>query len=189
MAKYQICISGSHTGKSVESGKILAQELGRAVAKGGHTLLTGATIGLPHLASEAYKKAGGEFSIGISPASSKVEHVMKYRLPVETYDAVLYSGMHYAGRDAFLINSSDAVLSVGGRMGTFHEFAIAVETDTPIGFLRGAGGVSDEIKNVLEATGEGSNKHVVFADSAEELLKKIEHILDTDFAKYRDIYK
>src|SRR5258708_29545103 len=100
---YQICISAAAKGKSAESGKRLAHDAGVAVAKGGHALLTGATIGLPHTAAAAYKQAGGVMSLGISPASSKIEHVLKYHLPTRPYDAILYTGMHYVGRYAFLI--------------------------------------------------------------------------------------
>src|ERR1700758_4077749 len=111
---YQICVSGATKGDSVEEGKALASDLGEAIAKAGHALMTGATIGLPNYAAEAYKAAGGKMSVGISPASSKIEHVRKYRLPTEAYDAILYSGLHYVGRDTLLITSSDAVISVGG---------------------------------------------------------------------------
>lgn len=186
---YQICVSGAHTGSSVEEGKKMAGLVGAAIAKAGHSLLTGATVGLPNYAAEAYKAAGGKMSVGISPASSKIEHVMKYHLPTEAYDAIIYTGMHYVGRDAFLINSSDAVISIGGRMGTFHEFATAVETDTPIGFFLGSGGVSTEIMDVLHATGEENNKRVVFGKTPEEVLARLTAILNIDNAKYKDLYK
>ncbi|HET9174380.1 MAG TPA: hypothetical protein VFN56_03805, partial [Candidatus Saccharimonadales bacterium] len=92
---YQICVSGAAHGDSVEEGHQLAAAIGEAIAKGGHSLLTGATIGLPNYAAEAYKAAGGLMSVGISPASSKVEHIMKYRLPTEAYDTILFTGLHY----------------------------------------------------------------------------------------------
>src|SRR3954471_20386909 len=147
---YQICVSGAAKGGSVEEGRVLAMQLGKAIAKAGHSLMTGATVGLPNYAAEAYKKAGGTMSVGLSPASSKVEHVMKYRLPTKAYDTIIYSGLHYVGRDTLLITSSDAVVSIGGRLGTLHEFTIAMETDTPIGFLQGAGGISNEIEHLME---------------------------------------
>src|SRR5665213_4302981 len=102
---YQICVSGAAKGDSVEEGKELAVELGLAIAKAGHALMTGATIGLPNYAAEAYKQAGGRMSVGISPASSKIEHVMKYRLPILAYDTIIYTGLHYVGRDSLLILS------------------------------------------------------------------------------------
>lgn len=186
---YQICVSGAAKGQSVEEGRELARSAGVAIAKAGHTLLTGATIGLPNYAAEGYKEAKGRMSLGISPASSKPEHVLKYHLPTEAYDAILYSGLHYVGRDTLLINSSDAVVSIGGRLGTLHEFTIAMETDTPIGFLQGAGGVSTEIMDILHAAGEARSKNVVFSDDPEELIAKLTAILNVQHARYKEIFK
>lgn len=187
---YQICVSGAAKGDSVDEGKELAAGLGRAIAKAGHALMTGATVGLPNYAAEAYKAAGGTMSIGISPASSKVEHVMKYRLPVLAYDAILYSGLHYVGRDTLLITSSDAVVSIGGRLGTLHEFTIAMETDTPIGFLQGAGGISEEIQDLMAlAHPMRRDAFVTFNEDAGELVKDLSGHLDKEYRKYHALYQ
>jgi len=187
---YQICVSGAARGASVEEGKALAIELGKAIAKSGHSLLTGATVGLPNYAAEAYKEAGGNMSLGISPAASKAEHVLKYRLPIKAYDAILYTGLHYVGRDMLLITSSDAVVSVGGRLGTLHEFTIAMEAGVPIGFLQGAGGISDEVHTLMSlAEPLPGNSEVFFNDSAEDLLKDLTKHLDTENAKYHNLYQ
>lgn len=186
---YQICVSGAAKGSSVEEGKELAREMGAAIAKAGHSLLTGATVGLPNYAAEAYKAAGGHMSVGISPAASKVEHVLKYRLPTEAYDTILYTGLHYVGRDTLLITSSDAVVSIGGRLGTLHEFTIAMETDTPIGFLQGAGGISNQIQSILEAAGRrNADTPVFFSEEATELIKDLTEALNKENARYRHVY-
>lgn len=186
---YQICVSGAAKGQSVEEGKGLAIAVGKALAKAGHSLLTGATIGLPNHAAEGYKAAGGSMSLGISPATSKIEHVMKYRLPTEAYDAILFSGLHYVGRDALLISSSDAVVSIGGRLGTLHEFTIAMETGTPIGFLQGGGGISGEIMDILHAAGRRNSKNVVFCEDPDELIKMLQSLLDKENRKYASLYR
>ena len=187
---YQICVSGAAKGDSVEEGKTLAAELGVAIAKAGHALMTGATIGLPNYAAEAYKQAGGIMSVGISPASSKVEHVMKYRLPTLAYDTILYSGLHYVGRDTLLITSSDAVVSIGGRLGTLHEFTIAMETGTPVGFLQGAGGISEEIQTLMGlAHPLRPGAMVIFNDNSEELIRDLTAHLDIEHAKYKNLYQ
>ena len=186
---YQICVSGAAKGDTVEESRKLATELGEAIAKAGHCLMTGATVGLPNYAAEAYKKAGGKMSVGISPASSKVEHVMKYRLPTKAYDTIIFSGLHYVGRDLLLINSSDAVLSVGGRLGTLHEATIAIETEKPIGFFIGSGGISDHIEEIIELGRPlRDDAYVAFNESADELLKDITKHLDKVNIKYKDIY-
>lgn len=186
---YQICVSGAAKGQSVEEGKELSEKLGVAIASAGHALLTGATTGLPNYAAEAYKAAGGKMSVGISPASSKIEHIMKYRLPINAYDIILYTGLHYIGRDALLITSSDAVVSVGGRLGTLHEFTIAMESGTPIGFLQGAGGISEEIQNLMElAHPLRSDAKAIFDDDATVLISELTNYLDGVHAKYHNLY-
>lgn len=186
---YQICISGAAKGQSVEEGRLLARAAGAAIAKAKHGLSTGATIGLPNHAAEGYKKAGGIMSLGISPAASKIEHVRKYRLPTKAYDVILYTGLHYVGRDALLINSCDAVISIGGRLGTLHEFTIAMETDTPIGFLQGAGGISSQIMDILHAAGQMKSENVVFSEDPDDLIKQLTELLNSRNKDYLDIYR
>jgi len=186
--RYQICVSGAAKGDSVEQGRELAKEVGSAIAKAKHTLLTGATSGVPELAATAYKSAGGPMSLGISPAATKIEHVVKYHLPVDQYDCSLYTGLHYIGRDTLLINSSDAVVSIGGRLGTLHEFTIAMETRTAIGFLQGAGGISNEIEEFLEFLPNAHKELVLFDTDADRLIAKLSSLLDELYEPYASVY-
>jgi uncharacterized protein (TIGR00725 family) len=186
---YQICVSGAAKGQSVKEGRELAWAAGAAIANAGHSLMTGATIGLPNYSAEGYKEAGGIMSLGISPAASKIEHVHKYRLPLDAYDSILYTGLHYVGRDTLLINSSDAVVSIGGRLGTLHEFTIAMETKTPIGFLQGAGGISSQIMDILHAAGEERSELVVFSEDPEDLIKQLTELLNNQHKGYLALYK
>lgn len=185
---YQICVSGAAKGESVEEGRELALAAGKAIATNGHMLMTGATIGLPHFAATGCKKAGG-VSVGISPAASKVEHIRKYRLPVDSYDVILFTGLHYIGRDTLLVASSDAVISIGGRLGTLHEFTIAMEMEKPMGFLQGAGGISSEIIDILEAAHPLPDESLVIFDTdADRLVKRLVTILNERHIDDRDIY-
>jgi uncharacterized protein (TIGR00725 family) len=189
---YQICVSGAAKGKSVEEGRELAYAAGEAIAKSGHMLMTGATVGLPNYAATGASNNNGT-SVGISPAASKIEHVKKYHLPTACYDVILYTGLHYVGRDALLVASSDAVVSIGGRLGTLHEFTIAMEMDKPIGFIMGAGGVSTEIRSILLAAGRSNSMNVIFEDDPKVLIKRIIKMLDAknhdDIALYREAAK
>lgn len=185
---YQICISGAAKGESVEEGRGLAVAAGKAIAEARQSLLSGATVGLPNYTAESYKANGGIMSLGVSPASNKVEHVLKYRLPTKAYDAILYTGLHYIGRDTLLVLSADAVVSIGGRLGTLHEFTIAMESQTPIGFLQGGGGVSVEIMDILKAAGEEHSKNVFFDSDADRLVRRLIDELNHRNSKYRDLY-
>ncbi len=77
-----------------------------------------------------------------------------------------------------LISSCDAVISIGGRIGTLHEFTIAMEMNKPIGFLQGGGGISTEIKDILKAAGREDDENVVFSDNADELVANLIEIIN-----------
>ncbi|MFO0882454.1 MAG: hypothetical protein U0491_03315 [Candidatus Saccharimonadales bacterium] len=174
---YSICISGAASGDTVEKSRVLAERLGIAVAKSGHIITTGATVGLPFYAARAAKEAGG-MSIGFSPASSLREHVHKYRLPIGMFDYVNFTGLHYVGRDVYLVQSSDAVITVGGRFGSLHEFTTALESHMPCGFLIGSGGTADIIPDLMEKLEPPHRSLVIFDDDPERLVKKVIEKLD-----------
>src|SRR5664279_3936787 len=120
--RYQICVSGAASGNTVQSSHQLAYNIGQAISRRGKTLLTGATVGLPHYAAMGATSVKGKrgISIGFSPASSFREHVSTYRLPTKEFDYINFTGMEYVGRDVHLVRSCDAIITVGGRMGSLH---------------------------------------------------------------------
>ncbi len=174
---YSICISGAASGETVEQSQKLAERLGTAIAKSGHVVTTGATVGLPFYAAKAARNAGG-LSIGFSPATSLREHVHKYRLPIGVFDFVNFTGLNYVGRDVYLVQSSDAVITVGGRFGSLHEFTTALESNMPCGVLLGSGGAADMIPDLLEKLEAPHKKLVILEENPEILVEKIIKMLD-----------
>ena len=181
--RYSICVSGAAAGDTVKQDAELAKSTGAAIARSGNILTTGATIGLPYYAAVGAKKANG-MSIGFSPAVNFREHLHKYRLPVSCFDFINFTGLHYVGRDLYLVQSSDAVITIGGRFGSLHEFTSALESHKPCGILTGSGGTADEIPKLLEALPSPHASLVVFDDDPEKLVKKVIAMLDE---KYKDI--
>ena len=176
---YTICVSGAAGGDTVETSSKLAERIGTAIAKSGHITTTGATVGLPYFAARAATKAGG-MSIGFSPAASLREHIYKYRLPIGIYDFVNFTGMHYVGRDVLLVQSSDAIITVGGRFGSLHEFTTALESNMPCGVLLGSGGTADLIPGLLEKLEHAHHELIVMDENPEKLVAKIIKMLDKD---------
>ena len=170
--KYKFCISGAaETGHCAPDALEKAKELGRQVVLHKGVLVTGATTGAPYWGAIGAKEAGG-FVIGVSPAASEIEHVKKYKLPIDYHDIIIYTGFGYSGRNLLLTRSSDAVLIVCGRMGTLNEFTIAFEDDKVIGVLTGTGGVADEVKELLAKAHRGKGK-VIFNPDPKTLLEKV----------------
>jgi hypothetical protein len=182
--RYSICLSGAASGETVRLSAYKAEEVGRAIARSGHILTTGATVGLPYYAAKGAKDMGG-MSIGFSPAVSFREHLHKYRLPSTCFDFINFTGLHYVGRDLYLVQSSDAVITVGGRFGSLHEFTSALEAHKPCGVLTGSGGTADEIPRLMEVLEAPHQSLVIYDDDPDRLVKRIIEMLDE---KYSDIH-
>lgn len=178
--KYSICVSGAAAGKSVEMSHKSAERLGKAIAKSGHITTTGATVGLPFYAARAAHKSKG-MSIGFSPATSLREHVYKYRLPIGVFDYINFTGLNYVGRDVYLVQSSDAVITIGGRFGSLHEFTTALESGIPCGVLLGSGGTADAIPELIENLEAPHRNLLLFDDNPEQLVERIVQLLDDQF--------
>lgn len=186
--QYSICVSGAAGGQTVETAAKLAEQLGAAIAVSGHILTTGATVGLPYHAAKGAKLAGG-VSIGFSPASSLREHLRKYRLPHFYFDFINFTGLNYVGRDQYLVQSSDAVITVGGRFGSLHEFTTALEAGKPCGILTGSGGTADIIPQLMQMLDPPHNSLVVYDDNPENLVKRIIEILDLEYVDIEKEYE
>jgi uncharacterized protein (TIGR00725 family) len=169
--KLEIAVSGaaqiSHCCKGVQK---LSKEIGREIARQNCNLVTGATTGIPYFAAQGCKEVGG-FSIGFSPAASEAAHLKQYKLPIEAFDVIVYTGADYAGRNVMMTKSADGVI-ICGRMGTLHEFATAFEVQKPIGVLVGSGGTADKIKIIATGPYRGVKK-IVYEKNPKKLVKKL----------------
>lgn len=170
--QYKICVSGAAAGKCLGlETKKKAEQIGRAIARAGSILMTGATTGLPFFASRGAKQAGG-LVFGFSPAASQSEHVRKYRLPVDYADAIIFTGAGYAGRNLILTRSSDAVIVICGRIGTLNEFTVAYEDKKVIGVLKESGGIAGELDELLAVAKRG-RQHIIFEADPQRLIRKV----------------
>lgn len=186
LLRYSICVSGAAAGDTVKEAHAKAEELGAAIAREGHILTTGATVGLPYFAARGAKKNGG-MSIGFSPANSLREHLRKYRLPHDVFDFINFTGLNYVGRDLYLVQSSDAIITVGGRFGSLHELTSALEARKPCGVLLGSGGTADIVPELVKTLHEPIlSELIVYDTDPDKLVKKIIKILDE---KYADVYR
>lgn len=169
---YTIGVMGSAAAQVDEAATALAEQLGKAIARRGCTLITGACPGLPYAAVRGAKAADG-LVVGVSPGLSQYEHVEKYGSPTEGFDVLIYTGSGLMGREVINIRSSDMVVIVGGRTGTLGEFAIAYDEGRLIGVLTGTGGVADLVADLTTRLRKDTGAAVLYDDHPERLVQRL----------------
>ncbi len=163
-----------------------AKELGRAIAKQGAIINSGATTGFPLYAAIGAKDECG-FSIGFSPAATEEEHVETYKLPLEYMDVIVYTGFGYSGRDILLVRSSDAMVIGPGRIGTLNEFSVAFEDHKPTGILQGSWDTDELIQLVIESA-HRDNPNIIFDEDPERLVARLIEMVQKQKAERHLVY-
>lgn len=135
MRRRQILVIGFGKEHCSDVAYQAAYEVGREIGKRGAVLLTGGLGGVMEAASHGAKDAGG-FVVGIVPQDDN-------RTGNEFCDVVVATGLGFA-RNFVTAYSADAIVIVGGGVGTLIEAAAAYQKKIPIVALRGTGGVADQ---------------------------------------------
>ncbi|MEO2090333.1 MAG: YHS domain-containing protein [Gemmataceae bacterium] len=175
----KIGVMGGASGSMTPAHLDTAEALGRAIARSGCVLITGACPGLPLAAARGAKAAGGTV-VGISPGLSLDEHVYKYRSPAEYHDILVFTGSGLMGREVDNIRTSDIVVIVGGRSGTLGELAIAYDEGKLIGVVTGTGGISDMVKDILAACAKETGARVLYDPDPERLVAELIRVYRTE---------
>jgi uncharacterized protein (TIGR00725 family) len=146
----------------------LAFEVGKEIAKHGAILITGGLGGVMEAASKGAKEEGG-LVVGIIPFDSK-----EFANPF--CDVVISTGIGFA-RDFITAYTADAVIVIGGGVGTLIEACVAYQKLKPIVALVNSGGIAEKIadkylddRQLIKVVGESDPKKAV--ETALRLIEK-----------------
>jgi len=173
--KTKIGVMGSSQGPAIsqKENQKKAFKVGKEIAKQDCILVTGACYGLPHDAAIGTKSKNG-FVLGVSPAFSLESHIKRYKSPDdEFYDVMIFTGMGLMERDIVNIRTSDAVIIIGGGIGTLNEFTVAFDEGRFIGVLTETDGISDHIPDIVKKCHRELDDRVIFDNNPERLVKKV----------------
>ena len=183
-----IGVMGSASGVAEPALEARLEDLGRAVARSGCTLITGACPGLPYAAVRGAKGVGG-LVVGISPGLSLIEHVKKYDAPTKHHDLLIFTGSGLMGREVVNIRSSEIVVIIGGRSGTLGEFAIAYDEGKLIGVLQDTGGIADQIEVILDICRiKQTGAKVIMDNDPKKLVARLLRIYHREFKKHASVF-
>ena len=117
----RVSVAGS---SEATAGEIsLAEETGKLLARRGAVLVCGGLGGVMEAACRGASSAGG-ITVGILPGSSPESANPHVLIPIAT-------GLGEA-RNALVAGASDALIAIGGRLGTLSEIALALRRGIPV---------------------------------------------------------
>lgn len=131
--------SGNVDQSPVQPLSEICELLGSKIAERGHVLVNGGTDGVMELVSKGAMKAGGTVIGMLSEGEVGNEYL----------SVAVNTGFDFAVRSVMIMYNADAVISVGGKVGTGLEIFAAYVQSKPIVLLRGTGGWTDRITSVL----------------------------------------
>jgi uncharacterized protein (TIGR00725 family) len=136
LKKIQIGVIGYNQNSLPLPLKILdiAYDVGRGIAKKSAVLICGGLGGVMEYACKGAKDNGG-LTVGIVPQDD-------YSKANEFCDIVICTGMGYS-RDFVVSYSSDAIISVGGGVGTLIELCVGYMAKKIMVSIEDSGGISD----------------------------------------------
>jgi predicted Rossmann-fold nucleotide-binding protein len=159
-----------------------AREIGAEIARMGHVVITGACNGLPYEAVLGAHECGGKV-IGYSSAANLDDHI-RFKLPVAGFTSFVFVPSDYQHsddqgvckkyRNVSSVADSDAVIIIGGRIGTMNEFTNAYDCVKNIGILEGSGGITKRaIKILLEDASKESAARIVWDPDPAQLVRRL----------------
>ena len=150
----------------------LAYAVGMEIARHNCILVNGACHGIPYESSKGAKEADG-FVMGVSPAENLREHVTHYKFPTDTYDLIVYTGFGFKGRNVVNVSNCDAVIIIGGHVGTLNEFSIAYDEGMVVGIMQGSGGIADFVDDIIKIASKKTGARLIYDKDPHELVRKV----------------
>jgi uncharacterized protein (TIGR00725 family) len=132
--KFQIGVIGYNDDRCTEVAKEIAYDVGKEVALSGSVLLCGGLGGVMEAACRGAKEVNGT-TVGIIPQDN-------FSFANQFCDIVICTGIGFA-RDFIVATSSDAIIAIGGGIGTLIEMSVGYMIKKKVVAISPSGGVSD----------------------------------------------
>lgn len=133
-------------------------------------VLTGGSTGIPGEIIKECKKRGIK-TLCYSPDPDIDSHNSRHdNLKHELFDKIEHHN-GFTERSLKMINNSDLIIVMHGRMGTLSEYCIALEEGIQTIVIKGSGGISDHLEDITRKTNKRFIKEPIFIEDPRDLAK------------------
>jgi uncharacterized protein (TIGR00725 family) len=137
--RVQVLVIGSNADHCTIQAYALAYEVGRELARRNAILVTGGLGGVMEAASKGASEVGG-LVVSIIPQDDKTS--------ANRYSDVIISTGVGLSRDFITAYSADAIIVIGGGVGTTIETCVGYLKSKPIFTIKGSGGAADRLADI-----------------------------------------
>jgi predicted Rossmann-fold nucleotide-binding protein len=181
--RYQVGIISSAIEQTKPSLIQKSKWIGETLASSDINIATGASIGFSHLIGLAAKEKGAKLT-GYSPAKNSFLHQKQPdNASINDFDELYFNGYGFTARSLNFLTSVDAVIMLAGRIGTLSEFTIAFEEGIPVFVLKGFGGISDHIEQILYLTKKEKRANISVVLDKKDMINKLIKFLNANYYK------
>jgi uncharacterized protein (TIGR00725 family) len=119
----RLCIGVVGSGAEDRRTSLVAEAVGRGIARAGAVLVCGGLGGVMAAACRGARSEGGQ-TLGLLPGTDRAAGN-------EWLDLAVPTGLGEI-RNALVVRAADALIAVGGEFGTLSEIALALKAGTPV---------------------------------------------------------
>jgi uncharacterized protein (TIGR00725 family) len=134
LRRIQIAVIGYNKDRCSDAAREIAYQTGSEIAKAGAVLVCGGLGGVMEAACKGAKENGG-MTVGIIPQDD-------FSFANPHCDVVICTGIGFA-RDFVVASSADAIIAIGGGVGTLIEMGVGYMIKKTIVAISGSGGVAE----------------------------------------------
>ena len=134
LKRYSLALSSKVALDAGSNLQPAAGQLGREIARRGHTLLSPVDLSLAYVTAAAVHKRTG-LSIGFSPAADLRYHLLEFNLPVDVYDWLYFCNQRQISLLNAVIAQSQGLILIGGVLENITELTQALSRFLPIAIL------------------------------------------------------
>jgi len=173
----KIALIGSAS--EIKSNRILklCNSIGKYLSTKNVSLLTGGSYGIPGLVVKACDVNKINI-IAYSPDKDEINHNKRFDNLNSKYFSKIKYIKGFTARSLKMIEDSDAVIVIGGRIGTLSEFTIALEGGKKIMVLKKSGGISDHLEYILSVADKKFPNQVFFETDYKKGIDKLLEVIN-----------
>jgi len=178
--EFKIGVFGSAVGSTKEIEE-KAYQIGKEIAKHNCALLSGGCWGLPYMASKGAFENNGK-TIAYSPGKDLEDHEKNNKFPTDVFTEYVFvpkkipfDNYHILRKYRNIVSCAecDAGIIIGGRIGTLNEFSNLYDFGKVIGVLKGSGGVTELIPEIVKTVNKDSGAVIIYENNPLDLVQKV----------------